>query len=353
MDIRKKTNQIIMDFISTIFVVAVSLIISLITPINFLTGVMTIFIVAMVPSFMLISIAWECNYPKCISSISQPWKGLSYLSMCILIGSFVIVGLWAFIDSELTKGQVNTVVFIVSSVPVCLFLLTTFQSWPFNKLSGNQLIIGLYLLIFTYALNYFIYSIFMNFQNLYDANGIDIAKGIYPHETVLAIMIAAVIPMMLLNQFDSWPITLFYDRVPMLARQPFNGIIKSAYITLFTFCFYYSFIILGDVNITYFVNILCVSLIFGCFIIQVMFKGLPFINIRQPWRGIVLMIISVLLSIGMSSLYIKLATLWLENTDQSVIAMWLAPSLLSVTFPLMVIFADFFQGWPIKRRPNQ
>lgn len=350
MDIRKKINPIMINFISTIFVVTLSLVISLITPIDILAGEMTIFIVSMVPSFMLISIAWECNHPKCISSISQPWKGLSYLSMCALIGSFVVFGLWIFIDSELTKGQVNTVVFVISSVPVCLFLLTIFQSWPFNKLSGNKFTIGFCLLIFTYILNYLIYSIFMNFPESMD---IGTAKGFYPYEAVLAVMVAAVIPMMLINQFDSWPITLLYDRAPMLANQPFNGIIKSAFITLFTFCFYYSLIILGEVNVTYFVNILCVSLIFGCFIIQVMFKGLPFINIRQPWRGVVLATLSVLLSDGMSSLYIQLARLWLGNVDQSAIAMWLAPSLLSVTFPLMVIFADLFQGWPIKRHSIQ
>ncbi|MGL5485154.1 MAG: hypothetical protein ACRDC6_02560 [Shewanella sp.] len=350
MDILKKNSQIMIDFISTVFVVAVSLVISLITPIDILAGVMTIIIVSMVPCFMLISIAWECNYPKFISSLPQPWRGLSYLSMCILVGSFVVVGLWTFIDSELIKGQVNTVVFIISSVPVCLFWLTTFQSWPFNKLPGNKFTMGLYLLIFTYTLNYFIYSTFMNFPGLAD---IDMTEGLYPYEITLAVMVAAVIPMMLINQFDSWPITLLYDRAPIFARQPFNGIIKSTCITLFTFCFYYGFIILGEINITYFINIICVSLIFGFFIIQVMFKGLPFINIRQPWRGIILTAISVLLSIGMSSLYIQLATLWLGNVDRSAIAMWLAPSLLSVTFPLMVIFADLFQGWPIKRHSTQ
>lgn len=350
MDIRKKINPIIMDFISTIFVVTLSLVISLITPIDILAGYMTIFIVSMVPCFMLIGIAWECNHPKCISSLSQPWKGLSYLSMCTLIGSFVVFGLWIFIYSELTNGQVNTVVFVISSVPVCLFLLTTFQSWPFNKLSSNKFTIGLYLLFFTYVVNYFIYSIFMKFPESMD---VGTAKGFYPYEAVLAVMVAAVIPMMLINQFDSWPITLLYDRAPMLANQPFNGIIKSAFITLFTFCFYYILIIFSEVNITYFINVLCVSLIFGFFIIQVMFKGLPFINIRQPWRGIVLITLSILLSCGMSSLYIQLATLWLGNVEQSAIVMWLAPSLLSVTFPLMVIFADLFQGWPIKRHSIQ
>lgn len=346
MDTREKNSQIMIDFLSTVFVVTVSLVISLITPIDILAGVMTIIIVSMVPSFMLISIAWECNYPQFISSLPQPWRGLSYLFMCIFVGSFVVVGLWIFIDSELMKGHVNTAVFVIGSVPVCLYMLTIFQSWPFNKLSGNKFIIGLCLLIFTYFLNYFVYSFLMNFQN---STSIDMPKGLYPYEIVLAVMVSAVIPMMLINQFDSWPITLLYDRAPILATQPFSGMLKTVFITLFTFCFYYSFIILGEVNITYFVNILCVSLIFGCFIIQVMFKGLPSINIRQPWRGIILTTLSFLLSIGMSSLYIKLATLWLGNFEQSTIAMWLAPSLLSVTFPLMVIFADLFQGWPIKR----
>jgi len=303
---------------------------------------------------MLLGMVFQCEYPACISRLTQPWRGLAFTVVCLVVGGVVSVGSFFIVGAGLLQPPPFLMVYLIMSVPVCLFMVAIFDLWPLRKFFSGAFSLGFLVLLSVYAITYFIYASMMNF-NLENIDSDAFAyspNGFFASELVLVVMIAAVVPMIMLALLDFWPVKLMAGRFPSMQRQPFFGLVCVGFISLFVLFMFCLFVFWQGLPLVQFANLVCVPMIFGLFVLQVMFGGLPCVRISQPWRGVVLIVISLLLSYFMTSLYKISAGLWLgidSGAPDYSMEMWLAPSLLSVTFPLMVIFADLFQSWPVKR----
>ncbi|MCV5648177.1 hypothetical protein OFN55_36185, partial [Escherichia coli] len=84
--------------------------------------------------------------------------------------------------------------------------------------------------------------------------------------------------------------------------------------------------------VVFMVNI-CVTMIFGMFILLVPLEGVRSLQIQQPWRGLALAVAAVIFAALMLMLYTFIAEKMFhfpENDKQHAIEFWLASSMLSV-----------------------
>jgi len=100
-----------------------------------------------------------------------------------------------------------------------------------------------------------------------------------------------------------------------------------------------------------------VSLIYGIFLVQIMMRHQLFAGWRQPLRGVALTAIAGLLALLMYSLYAISASVISARTVPAgppayELEIWVANAMLGITFPLMIVVADFFELWPLNRPPN-
>lgn len=96
----------------------------------------------------------------------------------------------------------------------------------------------------------------------------------------------------------------------------------------------------------------CVAAIFGIFILLVLFKNLPVLQLPQPLRGLVLCGGAALLSMALFALYQAAAVTrfgLVSGPPQYTLELWIASAMLAITFPLMVAYAEYFSFWHIEK----
>jgi hypothetical protein len=94
-----------------------------------------------------------------------------------------------------------------------------------------------------------------------------------------------------------------------------------------------------------------VPFIFGTIVVQNMLKGSLFAKYTQPVKGLLNVAAVIVIGETLSWIYGRLAPVVTgivrpgpPTYDYEI---WLASALLSVTFPLLIFYAEFFQFWPL------
>ena len=97
-----------------------------------------------------------------------------------------------------------------------------------------------------------------------------------------------------------------------------------------------------------------VSLIYGIFLVNLMTGHQLLADWGQPRRGMTLTVIAAALAIAMYAVYSHSAPVIARHalaagSPAYELEIWVANAMLGITFPLMVVFAGFFEFWPLKR----
>jgi hypothetical protein len=87
-------------------------------------------------------------------------------------------------------------------------------------------------------------------------------------------LVGAVAGILVLILFDFWPMEKLGQLVPVLNEQPWRGLVLSALVTLLVAAAWVSFVGLAHWDLVVFMVRVCVSAIFGIFIILILFKNL-------------------------------------------------------------------------------
>jgi len=71
-----------------------------------------------------------------------------------------------------------------------------------------------------------------------------------------------------------------------------------------------------------------------------------------------LTVIAAALAVAMYAVYAQSAPFIARHTLAAgspvyELEIWVANAMLGITFPLMVVFADFFEFWPLNRQPSR
>ncbi len=334
--------------------VFVSLFIALSLDPAWLTGWGTVILVAMVPAQIVISLVWQTQYPKRLAALPQPWRGLAFTALNVAVGSGVAWLAWQTVGGGMAEATPFLIMFLIFAVAVTLVLVIPFQCWPFAPLIAHPGWMGGALLAAAYALAYGLFQWLFDFGFAAGAPFYRVAldpQGLLTAWVPLVFAIAMLVPVLGFVLLDFWPLGALTARLPLLARQPFFGGAALLMVVGVAVLLWLAFVGPGMDQVQFMVRI-CVTVNFGYFILLVMFEGLPALSWPQPWRGLALNGLAIMLAALMLPLYetLALARFALASGGPAYhLELWLASAMLAVTFPLMVVVGSYFQFWPVSR----
>lgn len=352
----KLDSQPILGIVASVLVVSASLWISVsLSPDTMLTWV-SLILVAMVPMQMVIGLAWGGQHPATIAAMPTLTRGVAFSLLMATVGALVACIAHATVGGGISPPTPFVNMFLILAVPMTLMLIIPFQRWPFTALLGNRpVVIGFALLIAAYGLAWVLYQLLFDFSFLQQAPFYQAALD--PHGKFIAWLpltagLSVVVGILSLVLLDFWPLSLLAQKFPAMGKQPFFGLAASVLIALIAAGLWCVFDVPHGMDVVAFLVRVGVSMIFGIFIVLIMFEGAPFVRLPQPWRGLVLIAAAALLAVGLHALYRAVAVSCfglLGGAPGYALELWLATSMLAITFPLMVAFASFFNFWPLRK----
>ncbi|TBR16009.1 hypothetical protein [Rugosibacter aromaticivorans] len=352
----KLDSQPMLGLVASVLVVSAALWISVsLSPEAMLTWV-SLIMVAMVPMQMVIGLAWGSHHPASIAAMPQLTRGLAFSLLMATVGALVAYISYVTVGGSIQPPTPFVNMFLIFAVPMTLTLIIPFQRWPFTALLGDKPVaIGFALLVTAYGLAWLLYHLLFDFSFSQQAPFYQATldpHGMFTAWLPLTASLGGVVAILCLVLLDFWPLPLLAQASPAYGRQPLFGIAASVLIALIVAALWYVFITSQGMDVVAFMVRVCVSMIFGVFVILVMFEGAPFVRLSQPWRGLVLIFAAALLAVTLHALYraIAISRFGLPGgAPDYALELWLATSMLAITFPLMVAFASFFNFWPLRR----
>lgn len=352
-------RQPVVGIIASILVVAVSVWVSLAFQTNFFLSWVNLFMVSMVPVQIVISLVWQCKQPESIGRLHQPIKGIAFLILTVAVGVVVAVLSNRTIGGGLTPPTPFVNMFVILSVLVTIGLVIPLQCWPFSAILGKRpVMMGFALLVSAYAITWLLFTTLFDFGFLNQAPFY--RESLDPHGTFnawhpLTCGLGSVATCLSLVLLDFWPVSILARRVPAFGRQPLFGIASGVLIALVVTAVWQLCVVQSGMDVVQLL-VRTVSMIFGIFIVLVMFEGAPFIRLPQPWRGLILVGAAALLAVCMYFLYRHFAIDRLAlpgGAPGYALELWLATSMLAITFPIMVFYAGFFDYWPLRHASHR
>lgn len=311
---------------------------------------------AATPMQIVIGLMWHNNKPDFVNKYSAPVKGL-LLTLITIVAGVIVLGALLLLVSGGHGITPMLVQYTIMTIVVTLWLLPIWQCWPVSLFTKDPVKMGLLTLIFAYLIAYVLWQLFFDYSLLGKIGHPHYYKDIDPKgmfnmwsATTFFVTTAGVIVVHTL--FDFWPV----EKITKGMAQPLRGIIATLYILLISWLIrmvFVDFIQLEQVD--YMVRV-PVCMIFGTFLVNNMMQFSLFTNLKQPIRGLVLLMLATITALIMYQLYAIASSLHTGTVlgtgpqggfQQEI---WIASAMLGITFPVIFLVSGFFNFWPIKSK---
>ncbi len=238
------------------------------------------------------------------------------------------------------------------SVAVTFWAAIMWGGWPFTKVIKNPLAAGLTMLVACYAVTYALFRVFFDYGFMRGAPvyvpALD-PHGLFNAWKALVFCVTALAAMFLIISFDLWPLTTS----PTVMKQPILGLVWTIEaLVLGGSAFYVGVEVMGMDPVAFLVRV-PVPFIFGSIVVLNMLQNSLFAKLAQPTKGVLNVIAVVVIGTALAQMYRALAPTVTGALKAGPPAydfeIWLASALLSVTFPFLIFYAEFFKMWPLKK----
>jgi hypothetical protein len=293
---------------------------------------------------------WQSGFPRSIATLRQPAKGLALLGLNLLLAIPAAALLIIFSGNGLGPPTPFLIVLTMLPIITMLWVVPALQCWPVSALTSRPLALGLGTLAFCYLFSFALFKLLFSFAFLSHAPVYDAAldpHGLFDTWAALAIMVTMVAMVLLLMLLDFWPVTAMLPE----AGQPLFGIVAMGLVTLASVLIFLVFThLLGWAPIQVLVRF-AVAMIFGIFIVDTMTGHELWRHWPQPRLGLVKLILSLLFGALGYALYAAVSSWFagapIGNTAPDfALDLWIANGMLGITFPTMIVVAEFFGFWP-------
>jgi len=315
----------------------------------------TFLIICCIPAEVVLSLVWQNNYPAPAATLAQPLKGLYLTALAIIAG--MVVSVWALKlvpGFNLPAPGPVRLHFIIMTVATILWLVIVWQCWPVAAIKQHPAFIGIGLLILTYLVTWILFRVFWNFGLMAQAPFYVAAAdpgGLFRFDQAMAFYITTVGVMLAMVLLDMWPFSLIPPKVPAMGKPYVWGIVMSAWVLLVSYVIYHLFVNVGGMDPTVYLVKVPVSWIFGEFIMLNLMQTAPFQTNRQPGKGILLIVCTVILAVVTFYIYAALCKFVTGGAPSGpptyAFELWIASAMLAVTFPMIVVFTGFMNYWPL------
>jgi len=313
--------------------------------------------ISALPTLVVINAVWQFKHPGLLARISsQPWRGLGFTVFAIVTGLLIAFVSMKGIGHSLTPPTPFLMMFIILSMVMVMWQLMIFEGWPFSGMGST--VQGWAMLGASYVLAYLCYVWFFDFSLMagIPESWIAIApQGLFEPWSALVYSITTlgVLFAWLLLEFK--PFLSLKSKDNLLGRQPFYGLLLAAFVLPISLLLFWLGTGYFDVDPVSFLVRGPVSFMFGMFLISDTTGNQAFADMKQPLRGILLIALSMSLGAVMCFCYEQFMYWMLDQSGSGAsnnyaAELWLVNSMLSVTFPLILIYCHFFKFWPVERR---
>lgn len=343
-------RQPLLGIIATVVVIAISLAFISLLDWPLFRDWVSFYLMCTIPFTFVVGAFWHGEHPRSIARLGQPWRGLAYLVLALLVGLVVAIVLVATVGGGVTPPTPLVTQCVIISVPISFWLAVVWGGWPFRKIS-RPLLGGAALLVATYAIAALVFATLMNFRVFEGAPfyspELD-PQGPFDAWTVLVTIVTAMAVAFLMLHFDLWPITLR----PRLLSQPTLGLLWTVTV-----------LVLAGIIVAFCLNGLGmpapeylttvpVPFLFGSIVTLNILEGAHLGALKQPVRGVISTVVAAVIGLILAQLFVLASGTvtgelgWGAPTFDGQI--WLASALLAVTFPFLAFHADYFGLWPLR-----
>jgi hypothetical protein len=306
-----------------------------------------------IPMQIIVGITWGCRQPEFAAKQEQPMKGLLLTLITVIAGIIASVALLAVPGGNITPPTPMLMHCTIVSVAITFWISIMWGGWPFRSRIRNIVASGIAQLASSYGVTYLLFRVFFSYEFMKEAP-VYVASldphGLFNAWSALVYIVTALSIMFLMLHFELWPLR----RWPAVMNQPVLGLVWTAIALIVAAGVFRIGINVYRMDTVQFMVTVPISFIFGTIVTLNMLEGSLFKNRKQPIKGLLSAVAAVLIGTGLSWMYQSLAgivTGRLHSGPPSYdFEIWLASSLLAVTFPFLIISAVFFDFWPFKQQ---
>jgi hypothetical protein len=337
---------------ATAFIIVVSLGFISIFDFPTFTGWVAYYLLCVIPIQIVMAVTWGGRHPAVAANARQPVKGILLTIFALLVGVIVAAVHHATVGGGVSPPAPMLAMCAIVSVPITFWAAIMWGGWPFSTLLKNQVAAGLAMLVVCYVLNYALFRVFFNFGFMQGAPvyvpALD-PHGLFGAWNALVFYVTVLAAMFFMLNFDLWPLT----RSPRVMQQPVLGLVWTiAALMLGGIAFFVGVVLMGMDVVAFLVRV-PVPFIFGTIIVLNMLQGSLFAKSAQPAKGVLNVLAVAVIGTVLSLAYGALAPLVTGPVKPGPptydFEIWLASALLSVTFPCLIFYAEFFKFWPLKK----
>lgn len=343
-----------LGIVSTLLCIIIALIICAQFSIDTFNSWVGFIVTAMIPSQIILALVWNSNYPTWLTKYNQPVKGLILFLLMVVMGLIAAVVSLVVIGDLVTPPTPIVIMFTILSVVITMWLVVVWQCWPLALVTNNPAIIGLGTLALTYLITFLLFNGLFNFSFLSEASFYTKAadpSGLFNAWSILSFFLTTVAIIDALILMDFWPMAWLKKRITMFEKPFAFGMLNTVFILLCAYCIYHIFVTHLNMDVFEYTVEIIVSFIFGEFIMLVMMQTAPFTRFKQPYKGGCLLISCGVLAMCMFWLYRTLSVYIvgpvISGGPSYDLELWIATAMLSITFPLLIIFGEFLEFNPL------
>ncbi len=345
-------KQPILGILATALIMAISLgFISLFDFPRF-SGWIATFLLCIIPMEIVMGVTWGMKQPRFVAERSQPVRGVLFSLIALVTGVVVVLAHWTGVGGSMSPPTPMLTQCLIASVVIMFCMAIMWGGWPFTALIKNPIAAGLAIVVACYVINYVFFRIFFNYDFMKGAPVYVAAQdpqGMFNAWNCVVFYVTAIGVMFLSLCFDLWPFT----KSPSLMKQPVLGLVWTIVALIVGYAAYYIGVDVLKMDVVAFMVTVPIPFIFGTIFVLNMLQGSLFAKLAQPLKGVLNTVAAVVLGSLFALMYRALAPAVTGRLDAGPPAyqseIWLASALLSVTFPFLVAYADFFTMWPLQR----
>jgi hypothetical protein len=314
------------------------------------SGWVAYYLLCVIPMQIVMVVTWGAKQPAGAAAARPPLNGILLTLFALAIGAIVAFAYFVTVGGSIGPPTPMLAMCTIVSVVIMFWGAIMWGGWPFTKLIKNPLAAGLTLLVACYVVNYLLFRIFFSYEFMKGAPVYQASldpHGLYPAWNALVFYLTFLLVMFLTLNFDLWPLTKF----PGIMKQPVLGLVWTvAALVLGGVIFYVGVGAMGMDPVRFMVTV-PVPFIFGSIVVLNMLQNSLFAKFAQPVKGILNVVAVVVIGQLLARMYGALAPIVTGRLNSGPppydFEIWLASALLSVTFPFLIFYAEFFKFWPL------
>ena len=311
---------------------------------------------AATPTQIIVGIFWNNNLPfiKGLDKKSQPLKGIVLTCFSGLMGFLVASFSLLVLGKGISAPTPQLVHFLIIAIIIMIWFAIVVNFWPFVNKIKNSTLIGISTLVTVYLLAFLVWNSFFDYTSVaglapWYSEILD-PKGIYDFVPAIVFIITTCPIILYLSLFDGW----LLDRWNK-GKQPGKMIMNTIIVLLISLGFQWFFSSVLGMDLMVYMVMVPVCMVFGVFVVNNLTRFMLFEDMGQPFKGIYKMIVATLVGFVMYMIYYNVADFLTgipmasgrEGNYQ--LDLWIADTMLGVSFPLIIIITGFFNFWPILR----